>query len=297
MKNWLLALALIFASILPASASKASEAVDANVQLRAEQHAAAVTIITQKDGEAHGAGCSASAIAPHVLLTSAHCRVDDGKVYLNQVDRPFNHPLYVEDRFFDGADHMLLVLPDVTFKHFVVYDPDNFKEITSLEHYYFWGNPGMIPDQYREGYVTGFYTPKDDHEVMLSQKFSIVSGPVVGGDSGSSIFAEDGRIVGTLTWGVHGGLFSGFYPLAFTKAQVLQAEGLGSFVYAPRDRQTVVVVSAPVKVVNHQDKSMKVLTILAAILLLMYSRSFIYNVGGHVGRGAKHVLRIRVRLK
>src|SRR5271157_4551331 len=196
--------------------------------LKAAQHKATYTIITQNPKDTFGAGCSATAISEHVLLTSAHCRIEGGKVYLNQTVRPFRHPLEVSDAFYDGADHMLLVLPGVTFKYFIEYDPAKYKPLGFMDHWYFWGNPAMTMDQYREGYVCGFELPPSDDVVLLSQKITIPSGTVVGGDSGSGIFAEDdGRIVGTLTWGIEGGLFSGFYPLAFTSEQVAQAEGKG----------------------------------------------------------------------
>jgi len=293
-KKWILAFALAIAFVLPASAYKDITA------LKTEQHAAAVTIITQKDGTLLGSGCSASAIAPHVLITSAHCRVDEGKVYLNQTERPFNHPMIVGDRFYDGSDHMLLVLPDVTFKHFVKYDPDNFKAIKSLERYYFWGNPGMVPDQYREGYVTGFFTPPNDDEVMLSQRIAIVSGPSVGGDSGSAIFAEDGRIVGTLTWGIENGLFSGFYPLAFTKEQILQSEGLGPFVYHPEKHPVAVVNVAPspvrVQVIISQNLFPSILILMGGIFLIMYSWSHIRRMMGYIYQIAQKICRIRITM-
>lgn len=199
--------------------------------LKAAQHKATYTIVTL--GALFGAGCSATAISEHVLLTSAHCREEDGKVYLNQTAKPYRHPLDVSDVFYDGADHMLLVLPGVTFKYFVEYDPAKYRPLGFMDHWYFWGNPAMIMDQYREGYVSGFALPPSNDEIMLSQKITILSGPAVGGDSGSGIFAaDDGRLVGTLTWGIEGGLFSGFYPLSFSPEQVDQAEGKGTYEYA-----------------------------------------------------------------
>src|SRR5208282_3699593 len=117
--------------------------------------------------------------------------------------------------------------------HFVKYDPANYKPLSRTERYYLWGNPGMMPDQYREGYVSGFITPPEGDDVMVSSQITMLSGPVVGGDSGSGVFAEDGRLVGVLTWGIEDGLFAGIYPLAFTSEQVAQAEGFGNFTYAP----------------------------------------------------------------
>jgi hypothetical protein len=161
---------------------------------------------------------------------------------------------------------MLLVLPGVTFKHFIAYDPDDYKPAMVGDRYYLWGNPSLIADQYREGYISGTLIPPNNEGVMLSPKIMLISGPVVGGDSGSAIFAEDGRVVGTLTWGIDGGLFGGFYPLAFTKQQVLQAEGLGTFTYGPEEVKPIPPIP-PAVTVNVPPVDNSPLYLIAVILL------------------------------
>ena len=104
--------------------------------LKAEQHKATFTIVTINKETAESTGCSATALSEHVLLTAAHCRVPGDNVYLNQTAPPWNHPLKVSEYFYDNQDHMLLVLPDVSFKHFVKYDPADYKPLGRTERYY-----------------------------------------------------------------------------------------------------------------------------------------------------------------
>lgn len=268
MRKWVLAFALALTSALaPAQVSP---------EVKAEQHRATVTIVMK--GKTEGAGCSATAIAEHVLLTAEHCNIPDGVVYLNQTETPYTHPLEVSERFFDKQDHVLLVLPGVSFKHMIPYDPTNYVPLKSGDHYYLWGNPGLIPDQYREGYVTGLYTPSkgENDEVDVQGIFAMISGPVVGGDSGSSIFTSDGRLAGVLTWGIFDGSFAGIYPLAFTTDQLNQAKGIGNFVYIPDTRplSKVTVLPAQVKVVE-RSRSLDVLALMFVIFLIIYSKSFV----------------------
>jgi len=260
--------------------------------LKAEQHKATFTIVTRNEDMKMGAGCSATAISEHVLLTAAHCRIPDGKVYLNQTQAPWVHPLEVSETIYDEQDHMLLVLPGVLFKHFIAYDPANYRPIQRNERYYLWGNPGLVPDQYREGYVTGFYTPPIDGEVMLSNRIALLSGPVVGGDSGSAIFAEDGRLVSVLTWGIFDGLFAGGYDLAFTPEQIAQAEGKGSFTYIPDNRPQVTVNVAPAApVVQPAQHDCPVFLIAVLAVLLFKGREIFLLIGRAVSYVGKCVVR------
>jgi len=277
MKSFLLTLLLCIALVIGASATTKPQS-----NLRSEQHKATVTIIMSNEAKHEGAGCSATAIAEHVLLTAEHCNIDGGVLYLNQTARPFSHPLEVSEKFFDHQDHMLLVLPGVSFKHFAVYDPDTYKPFVQGDHYYFWGNPALLADQYREGYVTGrVIDPLEPGEIDVVSPFLLLSGPVVGGDSGSAIFRTDGNLAGVLTYGVFNGLFAGVYPLAFTADQVAQAEGRGKFVYTPETSKPV--GTAVVNVTNvpeHSNsavvRSLQQLTILFAIFLFFYAFPFAF---------------------
>ena len=86
--------------------------------------------------------------------------------------------------------------------HFTTFIPMKFREPVQGEHYYLFGNPALIVDQYREGYVTGKDNMSPDEEGLeyfISHTCYLLSGPVVGGDSGSSIYALDGTLIGITT--------------------------------------------------------------------------------------------------
>lgn len=244
------------------------------------QHSATVTIVMSNEKEHIGAGCSATAIAPHVLLTAQHCDVDNGTLYLNQNIRPFQHGLTVSEKYYDNNDHMLLVIPSVEFKRYITYDVNKVREIRQGEHLYLWGNPALIMDQYREVYATGVFPYNGGTDVNAGGKFEIVSGPVVGGDSGSAIFsAEDGQLVGVTTYGLSNGQFLGSYPLHFTQAQIDLAEGIGNFVYLPDSvpKVNVTVNSTEDKNTDRRDTDMSTLVELFGIFLFMFVLPMFYK--------------------
>jgi len=193
------------------------------------------------------------------------------------------HPLVVSEKYYDHQDHMLLVVPGVSFKHFALYDPSTYSPFVQGDKYYMWGNPGLITDQYREGYVTGSVMPIDDErdaeDIDVVSPYAMLSGPVAGGDSGSAVFRADGKLAGVLTYGIDFGMFSGVYPLAFTSAQVDQAEGRGTFVYLPDTRPvTNVTVTTPAPApAPAKDYSMHILIV---CLFLCYKFRSILSAAG-----------------
>jgi len=264
MKKFWLAVTLALCSLV--SVAQVSPAV------KAEQHKSTLTIVMiNPDNPEQGAGCSATAVAPHVILTAEHCNVENGLLYLNQNSRPFTMGLEVKEKYFDKNDHMLLVVPGVKFKHFVDYDASKVRTAIQGEHIYFYGNPDLMMDQYREGYASGTMNFKNsEEEVNAAGPFTLFAVSLVPGDSGSAVFSEtDGQLIGITTWGIADGKFLGSYPLQFTQAQIDQAEGKGNFVYIPdsRPRTTVTVQSRPqVRIV----KTDNVLVFLFAIFLVCF---------------------------
>jgi hypothetical protein len=165
------------------------------------------------------AGCTANALSEHVLLTAQHCDIPDARIYID--GSPI--ALAIDNKLYDGADHMLLVIPVAHFKDFIQYSPDTYNAAFQGEHVYFWGNPRAVRDQYREGICTGTTVLPDD-DLAPGRPVFIFSMPAVPGDSGSSIFsAKDGRLVAVLTYGVEGGKFAAGYALRFTNEQLAQA--------------------------------------------------------------------------
>jgi len=208
-------------------------------------------------------------------------------LYLDQNNRPYQHPLEISERYLDHQDHMLLVLPGVSFKNFVDYG--SAAPLKQGDHYYLWGNPGLIRDQYREGYVTGsIVDPIYEMEIDAVSSFLMLNGPVIGGDSGSAIFsAEDGHLAGVLTYGMEYGMFAGVYPLAFTADQIAQAEGVGSFVYLPDTRPVVNVnATAAHSVVDHSEAPLWALVWLFAVCILWYTLGGVFKTLAKGIRGA-----------
>jgi hypothetical protein len=268
--------ALLFLSALPLFAQF--------TPLKTAQHKAAHTIIMINQKDSKGAGCSATAVGEHVLLTATHCDIAGGVLYLDQTLHPFVHPLTVSEKIVDHQDHMLLVIPGVTFKNFVKLDL-SVKSLHGGEHYYLWGNPGLIADQYREGYVTGEVIPVDQtQKIDVFSPFVMLSGPVVGGDSGSGIYGEDGRLCGVLTYGIYYGMFAGVYPITFTPEQLAQAEGHGTFVYGP--------TTDPVVVVLHEEKAAPaVKTCFLNLLVFLLSAALLIYIIPPVVTTVKSILR------
>jgi hypothetical protein len=269
MKKFLLVLSLYVFSLIPSFAS-------VSPTIKEEQHRAALTIVMiNPENTEERAGCSATAVAPHVILTAEHCNVENGLLYLNQNSKPFTMGLEVKEKYFDKNDHMLLVVPGAEFKHFVNYDASKVRKSLQGEHIYFYGNPDLMMDQYREGYASGFMNFKDSEEdVNAAGPFMMFAVSLAPGDSGSAVFSEvDGQLIGVTTWGIADGKFLGSYPLQFTQAQIDQAEGMGNFVYIPDTRPRVEVripqQRPTVRVVNTSFP----LTVLFAAFLTVFTVS------------------------
>jgi hypothetical protein len=184
-----------------------------------------IMVVTDGDGDKHAGGCTATAIGPHTLLTAEHCyfpgetlyidsSIDDVKIGVSKAYHPA-----ISDFTFDHEDHMLI---DVPGAHFTTYVPlKNFRDPRQGEHFYFYGNPSGIQDQYREGYITGQINMKpEDVDVDASGTMYLATGPVVGGDSGSSLYALDGTLIGIVTFGVENGAFIGIFPIRFSASQI-----------------------------------------------------------------------------
>jgi V8-like Glu-specific endopeptidase len=80
----------------------------------------------------------------------------------------------------------------------------------------------MYPPQYRTGYYTG--TVKlEDADASKDLDVFLFDLNIIPGDSGSVVYGDGGKLVTLITYGV-GGKFAGAYKMAFTEAQVRQAE-------------------------------------------------------------------------
>jgi hypothetical protein len=193
--------------------------------LQTAQHKAMHWIVIP--GAAGTAGCTANAISEHVLITAEHCSIDTGHAGVIYIDHSKAEVVAgaahfaVTEKYFDNADHVLLVIPGASFADTIPY---NFRAPKNGEHIYFWGNPAGIRDIYREGTKIGKIA-HDEVDQNITGDLDLYQLPVIGGDSGSTFFGENGEAVGITTYAVFGGVFMGAYPVLFTPAQIAAAEG------------------------------------------------------------------------
>ena len=162
------------------------------------------------------AACSGTAVAPRVLLTANHCDLGGEVVYLDGEATAHR----IAGRVADSHDSLLVVLADAPFRDHIKIG--RVAPVQQGERVYWWGSPRGMRDIYRTGYLAGaVVTP--EAEMVPGATVYIIATPAAMGDSGAGIYAADGRLVGVETYGIFGGLFTGYYSLAFTEAQLRQA--------------------------------------------------------------------------
>jgi hypothetical protein len=163
--------------------------------------------------------CSSTAVAPNVLLTAKHCDVPNAVLYLDGGETPHN----IKTRIADDHDSLLVVLTDWPFKDRVpVPRRDEQREAQQGDRLYWWGSPVGIRDVYRTGPMAGASLVPDDRYAPGAMCY-MVAAPTAAGDSGAGIYAEDGRLVGVITYNVFGGAIAGFYQFNFTDEQLARA--------------------------------------------------------------------------
>ena len=80
-----------------------------------------------------------------------------------------------------------------------------------------------MPPQYRVGYYTGS-TEIEGADASTDPNVLLFDINIIAGDSGSAVYGDGGKLVTLITYGIAGGKFGGAYKMAFTKAQIEQAE-------------------------------------------------------------------------
>lgn len=147
-----------------------------------------------KDGDGV---CTGTSIGPHAILTAEHCNKEEktAEVMLDYSTKVYD----IVDSATDGHDHVIYLLNGVTFKDI---QPYKVKEPTINEKVYIYGYGGRVyPGTYKSGRIVDEYDPS---EIDRFQKINYYSIEVIQGDSGSAIYAEDGSIVGVITYYVGG---------------------------------------------------------------------------------------------
>lgn len=201
-------------------------------KLQEQQHKAMHVIVeVERDADGnplHGGLCTAYAVAPHTLLTAEHCDMKTNAIYIDTTDREAIKSQRIMSytivkKIYDNQDHVLYVVSGITFNSTIVLTANVELPKTGV-HTYQWGNPSGVRDQYREGVVMGSMpNPNQDTDepVNATGIVYLIAEPVVGGDSGSAIFsAEDGQLIGVLTYGIDDGQIAGMYAVVFTQAQL-----------------------------------------------------------------------------
>ena len=149
--------------------------------------------------------CSGTAVGPRVVLTADHCFADGNR--LLKINGKEAHALKIER---DGKDHVL-VRVTTRFKRYARMGPPPAKG----DRVRWVGMPSGMDRLYRQGYYVG-----DD------EGFLMFDAPAYGGDSGSGLHDDEGRLVAVLSgmrmWqnqrGFHMQLMVA-YPLEFTPEQ------------------------------------------------------------------------------
>ena len=174
--------------------------------------------------------CSATAIAPHALLTASHCELPTSAIAVDGS----NSIMEIQGTLRDGYDHTIYEVSG-TFKNYAEFSS---ARITIGDDVFLFGNPGELSDILRKGYVA----KAPVYEASPIQR--LFAGPAVDqvtydfngffGDSGAAIFNQAGEITGVVSQilsqanpesmhTVTQNLMLG-YTLHFTADQLTQAE-------------------------------------------------------------------------
>lgn len=149
-----------------------------------------------------GGVCSGTAVGSHTILTATHCQEGAPLWTVNGVVAE------VEEQIDDGNDHSLLIV-NIELQGSAAWNwlPQNV--LKQGDHVTYYGNPGGLPSQYREGVVSGFYEDK----ILLD-----INGWK--GDSGAGVFKGD-RLVAVVSGIYERGPFGLMValPLKFTDEQ------------------------------------------------------------------------------
>jgi hypothetical protein len=139
--------------------------------------------------------CSATAIAPHALLTASHCELPTSAIAVDGS----NNIMEVQGVIRDGYDHTIYLVSG-TFTNYAEFSS---ARITVGDDVFLFGNPGDLSDILRKGYVA---KPPLENVNALQRMFL---GPLADqitydfngffGDSGAAIFNQRGEITGVVS--------------------------------------------------------------------------------------------------
>lgn len=162
--------------------------------------------------------CTATAIGPHALLTAKHCNEDGPEPSRHIMLDLSTHVYHILTYVSDGRDHVIYLLDGPEFKSVMPYAT---RKPRLGEKVFIVGcGKDDFPCTVKSGRVLDEYDPSDIDKEDGVFYFSI---PVVHGDSGSIVYAEDGTVLGVVTYLVVNGEGCGF-ELDFTQENVRIAQ-------------------------------------------------------------------------
>ena len=176
--------------------------------------------------------CTATAIAPHALMTAGHC-ISDAEDQ-DSISFMVDHVMMrysISKVLTDHRDHVILLVNGPAFTHIAPYvtRAPKMDEVTYLYGY----GAGVYPALKKVGSVIDEYDPS---EVDASAGMFYMNTQIIPGDSGAVIYGLDGKMLGLITYLVPGdfdnkGLFeTADFQLNFTAAQISEA-----LTFAPKE--------------------------------------------------------------
>lgn len=159
------------------------------------------------ENKTSGDSCSATAVGKHTLLTAAHCIIGTSKIYIDKPDTQVD----ILSTVYDEQDHVLVGV-DYTFDDVL---PIDERAPEDKEHVRMFGYPGRSMDQVaREGHFA-----RKQVIDLEGTEADIYVLPVYGGDSGSGIISDAGKIITVVSMGDQSADMAAF-ELKFTPTQL-----------------------------------------------------------------------------
>lgn len=162
------------------------------------ERAATHSIIYYKSPGKDVGQCTGTAIGPHAILTGAHC--NEGEELVKHISLDYSTRYYtILEIITDEQDHDIYILDGPAFTNFVQV---HAREAKIGEHVVSYGTGGKsYPPHTYDGYAEHDIVSEDQSDVDAAEGAHAFSLPVVPGDSGSAVYANDGSLVALVTWG------------------------------------------------------------------------------------------------
>ncbi len=190
-----------------------------------QQKASHMVTFLDNEGEPEGL-CTATAIGPHAIMTASHCNEGPKQDSLIRLDlsRKVFHILAATT---DSRDHVIYLV-DATFTNVIEYKA---RKAVVGEHVFIYGDGGA---EYPARLLSGTAIEFPDHsDVDANDGIVCFSIQVIGGDSGSAIYGDDGSILALVTYGNVLKKDSVSFALDFSERQIAIAQH-----FDPKDETT-----------------------------------------------------------